>query len=52
MQKVPEGCGRAEDFSAAVTCAGVSDPFSANIIATTPDTIGAAKLVPCDDDTV
>jgi hypothetical protein len=37
---------RAELFRAVVTWAGVSAPFTANINATTPDTIGVAKLVP------
>ncbi len=48
MQNVPDGCGRAELFNAAVTCAGVSDGLTASIRDTTPDTIGAAKLVPCE----
>ena len=46
VQYVPAGNARADDCRYDLTCAGVNDDFTDNINATTPDTCGAAMLVP------
>ena len=48
VQNVFAGCARAVVFSTVVTWAGVSAGLMASIMAATPETIGAAKLVPCE----